>query len=112
MKNLYTFVCLFLFLGSAAFAQKGTISGKITTADGNSAVQVTISLKGHHKEVASDNDGSFIIQNVKPGDYTLVVSHIGLRTQEKAVKVIDGETVQVNLTLSENYHQLNEIIIS
>jgi len=112
MKNLYTLVCLLLLGASAAFSQKGTITGKITTADGNAAVQVTISLKGSNKEVVSGANGSFTIQNVKAGDYTLVVSHIGLKTQEKAVKVIGGETVQIDLTLSENSHQLTEIIIS
>lgn len=111
MKRLYTIISLFLLLGSA-FAQKGTISGRIITADGNSAVQVTISLKGNHREVVSDNNGSFTINNVKPGNHILVVSHIGLQTQEKAVKVTDGETVQINMILSVNSHQLKEIVIS
>ena len=112
MRRLYMFFCFFLCLGTAAFSQKSTISGKITTVDGNSAVNVTVSLKGTNKEVLSGENGSFTIHNVKPGAYTLVVSHVGLQTQEKAVDVTDGETSQVNLTLSENSRQLEEIIIN
>lgn len=100
MKSLYTFL-IFLFAGIAAVAQRGTISGKISTAEGNAAVSVTVSLQGTGKEVLSAENGSFTIGNVKPGAYTLVVSHIGLKTQEKAVTVTEGLTIRIDLTLFE-----------
>ncbi len=112
MKPIYAFLCLLLLFGTTALAQKATISGKVQTADGNAAVHVTISLQGTGKQVLSGETGSFTIHNVKPGTYTLIVSHIGLQTQEKAVEAADGQTTHIELTLSENSRQLDEIIIN
>ncbi|MBE7169013.1 MAG: TonB-dependent receptor [Williamsia sp.] len=112
MKRLYTLFCFFLCFATAAFAQKAALSGKVTTVDGSPAVNVTVSLKGTNKSVTSGENGSFTILHVKPGAYTLIVSHVGLQTQEKAVHVTDGETIQLNLTLSESSRQLEDIIIN
>ncbi len=112
MRTLYAFLFVFLCLGTAAVAQTGTVSGKISTADGNSAVNVTVGLKGTSKRVLSGENGSFTIHNIKPGAYTLVVSHIGLQTQEKTLYITDGKASSINLTLSENSRQLQEIIIN
>ncbi|MEO6914592.1 MAG: TonB-dependent receptor [Chitinophagaceae bacterium] len=112
MKRLYTLFCLIVIFSTSAFAQKGAISGKITTADKNSAVSVTVSLRGTNKEVLSGENGSFSISGIKPGAYNLIVSHIGLKTQEKSVTVTDGQTSQIDFVLSENSRQLDEIIIN
>lgn len=112
MKNIYLFLGLFLGLEFGAWAQKGNITGTITTADGKSAVGVSIWVKGSTKGVITSENGSFTITNIKAGAYTLSISHAGLQTQEKAVKVKDGETVQVLISLLENSRELEEIVIN
>jgi iron complex outermembrane receptor protein len=101
-----------LFISAFTFAQNSLLKGTVTTTDGHPAPLVTVAIKDLKLTAVTDETGTFIIRNVKPGDYTIVVSHIGLKTQEKAVKVTEGENIQVNLTLSENSHQLEEIIVS
>jgi iron complex outermembrane receptor protein len=57
-------------------------------------------------------DGSFMIRNVKAGDYTLVATYVGLEAQEKGVTAIAGQTTQLNLVLPRSARQLSEVVIT
>jgi len=111
MKPVLSFLFL-LLLSSLAISQKSVIQGLVVTTDGRPAPSVTVAIPALKLSTVTNENGVFVINNVKPGDYTLVVSHIGLKTLEKMVKVVEGKNAQVSLTLSENAHQLEEIIIS
>lgn len=110
MKKLYIFI-LFLLASASAFAQNGRISGQILSSDGQPAEQVSVGIKGTARGAVSDNQGKFTIERVKPGSYTLLVSFVGLATQEKDVEVAPGETVSVSFTLSESANELQEVIV-
>lgn len=110
MKKLYIFI-LFLLASASAFAQNGRISGQILSSDGQPAEQVSVGIKGTPRGAVSDNQGKFTIERVKPGNYTLLVSFVGLATQEKDVEVAAGETVNVSFTLAESANELQEVIV-
>ncbi|SDF03964.1 iron complex outermembrane recepter protein [Dyadobacter soli] len=110
MKRFYIFF-LFLLASVSAFAQNGRISGQILSSDGQPAEQVSVGIKGTARGAVSDNQGKFTIERVKPGSYTLLVSFVGLATQEKEVTVAAGETVSVSFTLSESANELQEVIV-
>ena len=110
MKRFYIFF-LFLLISVSAFAQNGRISGQILSSDGQPAEQVSVGIKGSARGAVSDNQGKFTIERVKPGSYTLLVSFVGLATQEKDVEVAAGETVSVAFTLSESANELQEVIV-
>jgi iron complex outermembrane receptor protein len=48
---------------------------------------------------------------VKTGTHSLLISYVGLATQEKQVEVVAGETVNVAFTLTESANQLEEVIV-
>ncbi|PSL18392.1 TonB-dependent receptor [Dyadobacter jiangsuensis] len=110
MKRFYIFFLL-LLASVSAFAQNGRISGQILSSDGQPAEQVSVGIKGSARGAVSDNQGKFTIERVKPGSYTLLVSFVGLATQEKDVEVAAGETVSVAFTLSESANELQEVIV-
>lgn len=110
MKKLYIFI-LFLLASATAYAQTGRISGQILSSDGQPAEQVSVGIKGSSKGAISDAQGKFTIEKVKVGSYTLLVSYVGLETQEKQVDVVAGETATVAVTLSESANQLQEVIV-
>lgn len=89
----------------------GRIKGKVTTLDGKPAAWVTVQIKNSSVVTLTDEDGLFILQNVKPGQYTISVSYTGLQTQEKQVNVNENGTAELNLTFQETAKQLNEIVI-
>lgn len=110
MKRFYIFF-LFLLVSVSSFAQNGRISGQILSSDGQPAEQVSVGIKGTARGAVSDNQGKFTIERVKPGSYTLLVSFVGLATQEKDVEVAAGETVSVSFTLAESANELQEVIV-
>lgn len=110
MKKIYTFL-LFIITAGTAFAQNGKIAGQIISSDGKPAEQVSVGIKGSSKGAVSDEKGKFTIEKIKAGNYTMLVSYVGLETQEKVIEVIAGETVNVLFTLSESANQLQEVIV-
>ena len=110
MRQLH-FVLIFmllLFAGiPAAFAQKRTISGKISeTTDGRLLPFVNVTVKGTSVGTTTNADGLFSI-DVPDGSNTLVFSYVGYATQEKA---LDGSTASVMLEASNN--TLDEVVVS
>lgn len=104
-------ILLFLSLiSSFAFAQ--TIKGKITTADGKPAVYVSIGLKNKNIGTTTTEDGTYILQRVKPGTYTIRVSAVGILEQEKDITISTGQVLILNFNLTENSQALNEVIIA
>ncbi|MDJ1484036.1 TonB-dependent receptor [Cytophagaceae bacterium YF14B1] len=105
---------LFLFLISTltAIAQSGNIKGKVQTSDGQAAPSVTVSLKGLTKGATTDASGNYELKKVTPGDYTLVVSFIGLESKEVSVTVQANETTNLPaIILKEDSKQLDEVVV-
>lgn len=115
--NLYSFLKTFLlsfFLGiSIALAQSpGNIKGRIVTSDGKSAQFVNVGLKGTTKGAITSVEGKYEIRKVEPGNYKLIVSYVGLETQQLDIEVKAGELTQLpDIVLKETAQQLNEVII-
>lgn len=111
MKLIYTTATL-LFLSIYAFSQTGNIKGLVTTNDNQPAPYVNILLKEINRGATTQDDGTFLIKNIKEGTYTVVSTFIGLESQEQVVTVTAGQATSVSFKLSESAHQLEEIIIS
>ncbi|NML22231.1 TonB-dependent receptor [Pseudoflavitalea sp. G-6-1-2] len=88
-----------------------TVKGKITTTDGNPAPFVTVSLKGTHKSTMTTEEGTFQLNNVKPGNYVLVVSQVGVESQEKNITIQDKEVIALSISLKETSKQLEAVVV-
>lgn len=113
MKRVLFILCLFIAINGTAQAQSGSISGVVKTSDGYPAEFVNILLQDTQIGTVTDADGKYSLRQIKPGNYTLVASFIGMSSKSTSVTVRPGEVVQVSLiTLQEDANQLHEIIIS
>jgi len=92
--------------------QFGNIRGRITTSDGSIAPSVSVSLKGTKFGVISDENGEYVIRRVPVGDYTLVVTALGLYPKEKQIHVSAKGTVIADFSLIESNLQLSEVQIN
>lgn len=90
----------------------GAIAGRVVTSDGQAAGAVTVSVRATGLWVATDADGRFRFDNLRPGNYTLSVSLVGYRTEEQTVKVEAGHTVETAFSLTLSEKQLEEVIVS
>lgn len=112
MHKLLYFPLLLLLSLPALAQQTATIRGTIKTSDGNAAEGVTVSLKGKGLGAITNSTGSYEINRVKAGQYTIEVSAVGLKTVEQPLMIAAGDAPSLDFTLQENTAQLQEIIVS
>ena len=109
--TLYSTLVLLLLCLNVFAQQSGSIRGKITSSDGKPAEYVSVQLKERKQSTLTNAKGEYKLNNVKPGNYTIKVSAIGLNTEEKQVTVTEGTATEVDLVLEESSSQLEAVTI-
>lgn len=89
----------------------GIIKGQVTTSDNKPAAFVTVSLKGTVHSVVTEDDGTFVINKVKPGSYQLEVSFVGYDPLVQDVTIEKNHITALNLQLKVSIKELNEVIV-
>lgn len=106
-------ILLFLFTLSSFFSYAQTISiSGIVTANGQPLEGAIIKLENTAYRAAADSAGKFKIQNVKPGDYKLLVTYLGFDSLSKNIKAGTSPINIGKLELSQNTTSLKELTIS
>jgi outer membrane receptor protein involved in Fe transport len=103
-------LCLF----QPAFSQtRGTIQGTIHDKEtGEALPMVNVVVQGTYYGAASDPSGNFIIRNINPGIYTLMVSMIGYtQVQPTGVKVHAGQITVLSFKLSPTILALGQEVM-
>jgi len=96
-RSIIVSVTIFVaFLSSAALAQtnKGTISGQVTDPTGGVVQGAQVQLPGI--TAASDTLGAFLIPDLAPGDYRLVITYVGFKPFETTITLKAGEDRHVD----------------
>jgi len=107
LKNLI--LSIFLVTTSLSFAQ-ASLKGSVT-ADGMPLQQVNIVLKKTDKTTISDENGNYFIKNIAPGNYDIVASYTGLRSESRNITLTDSTELVVDFYLREN-NTLDEVVIT
>jgi len=103
---------LFSCLALHGFSQTGSISGYISDAGSRLPLDgATVNLSGNQGD-NSDMFGRFIISGVNPGQYEMIVSHIGYRTEIVPVEVKKDLQSAVNVNLHRDNLDLAEVRVS
>ncbi len=103
-KLLLTFSFLF-FCCINTFAQQKTVTGIISEANGDPIIGASIMVKGTTTGTTTDIDGKFSI-NVEPSAKTLVVTYVGMKDKEVAIK---GDVL--NITMESSLSDLDEVVV-
>ena len=105
---------LILSIGSFAQTEKqtGKIKGIITGNDNAPAASATVRLKGNKKAGFTNNEGVFTIDNIQPGNYTIIISCVGYQSLEKEVNVNADSVTEVVIQLNQAKTQLAEVVVS
>jgi iron complex outermembrane receptor protein len=90
----------------------GTVQGRVTNSSGGAVEAVSVGLQGLPMGDITDEQGRFQIRRVAPGTYTLVVSAVGLKTEEQQVTVTAGQTTTLKVVLTESASELKEVVVS
>ncbi len=93
-----------LMLTPSVMAQR-TVTGTVTGADGAGVPSASIIVKGSTNGTITDLDGAFSLK--VPDNAVLVISSIGLSTQEVSV----GNSSVINIKLAEDAKTLGELVV-
>ncbi len=107
VKHMRTvMLMLFAALTFNLSAQTITVTGVVTDSTGEPIIGASVVEKGNTSTgTVTDLDGNFTLS--VPSKATLVVSYIGMKTQEVAVK---GQS-RINVTLNDDTQALDEVVV-
>ena len=102
---------LLLLISISAFSQHKTmISGKVLSTEKTTVDFATVYIKGTNYGGTTNEEGIYHLQ-APAGEYTLVVSAIGYKTVEKPVKLMRGERTKMNVVISPQATELDEVVV-
>jgi Fe(3+) dicitrate transport protein len=107
-------ICTILVLTASFFechAQFSSIKGIVKDFENKPAANTNVSLKGTVRGVQTNLKGEYIIEGLKPGNYTLVVSSVGLKTVERTLVLNNNELKYQDFTLENETFTLNDVQI-
>ena len=107
---------LFFFLvvgysGSVWAQATGSITGRVTTTDGDPAEAVSVGLEGQALGDITTDKGTYTIKSVPAGTYVIRVSSVGLKPAQQPVTVAAGQRLTLNFQLAEGTAQLQEVLV-
>lgn len=103
---------LVLVLLSVSATAQFSIQGKVTDAsDGSSLPGANIIIEETYKGVHTRSDGSYELEGIAAGDYTLSVSFMGYKTQKVNVTVSHGQNAPVDILLEPSAVLSQEIVV-
>ena len=86
--------------------QAKTVKGTVVDETGEPVIGASVMVKGTSVGCATDLDGNFTLQNVKP-EQTLTISYIGYTAQTIAI----GQQTNFNVVLKPDNKVLNEVVV-
>lgn len=110
-KIAHIFFLLSLYLNVYA-QQHGSISGTVSTKDGNPVAYVTVNVKGTSYGAATTDKGFYRINRLSPGTYTISVSAVNIQSQDKEITISAGQNETVNFVLDISRTQLKEVMVN
>jgi TonB-dependent receptor len=116
-KFTYSVLALILFVLICIDARAqsgGKIAGKIIDQKtSETLIGATIAVQGSNKGAAANIDGRYVINDLKPGTYTVIVKYIGYQTKEISdVQVTAGAVTNLDIVMQQAVSQsLNEVVI-
>lgn len=107
MKNMRTFLLsLLAVISLSVSAQNVTVKGTVTDKTGETVIGASVVQKGNASNgTITDIDGNFSLS--VPSNATLVISYVGMTTQEVAVK---GQHT-INVVLADDAQALEEVVV-
>lgn len=106
-KKIWVLCCLALCFCTTVFAQDMTVQGKIIDVENNTPLPgVSIVIKGTNKGTNTDAQGKYRLS--VPANASLVFSFVGYTPQEVSV----GNRTVIDLSMEQDFRQLNEIVVT
>ncbi len=107
VRFLMYFIYL-LFTGPLLHAQSGTVRGKVVDTLGSPLPGVTVAVKDSKTGTSTNASGEFVLNGVPSGS-TLVISYVGLQTEE--IRLSPGQS-SISLVMRLDVTNLQDIVVT
>lgn len=104
-------VTFFTFFSKNSAAQ-ATVSGTIHDNLNKPISGINIFLKGTTKGTATNLEGYFRIGKIESHTYTLVISGIGFKEQQKEISLVNGQKLVLKIILEEDLTAMDEVTVT
>lgn len=102
------FIILFLLSAPAIYSQSGTVRGKVTDSLGAPLPSVSVTIKNSKTGTSTNAAGEFTLSGVAARS-TLVISYVGLATQE--VQLAAGQT-SLSVVMRADVTDMQDIVVT
>jgi len=104
---------IILFLITHLGAQSTIISGFISdSSSGEALIGANVILQETGQGMATDMNGYYVIQDILPGDYVLMVSYVGFSLRKEKLTIAEGESIKLNIALLEEVVELSQVEVT
>ncbi len=94
-------------------AQTGTITGKVTDAATKLPIaDAKVVISGTTFEAQTGRDGEYRLTSVRPGLVTVSSLRIGYSLRQDTIRVSAGQTVSLNLEMTQSVINLSEVVVT
>jgi hypothetical protein len=101
---------LLLFVFASAFGQNLSITGVVKDKKGETIPGAGVYLSNYKNATVTNADGKFVLTNLKPGNYDVLVQMMGFLPFTKNV-ILSDKSASIEVVLQENSILLNEVVI-
>jgi iron complex outermembrane receptor protein len=97
--------------GESGDESGGSIVGKVLTAEGEPAADVTVTIAKLKKAAVTDDEGLFRFNHLAPGPYDIEISLVGYESVSQKVQVEGVKPIPLSIRLTVSARQLQEITV-
>ncbi len=99
-----------VLLGSVAFSQTGSLSGKVTDAKGDAIAGANVIVDKASKSTSTDAEGNYTLTGLADGSASVSVTFIGMTSQKKTI-TISGAT-KMDFQMQADSKALEEVVVT
>ncbi|WP_302868542.1 carboxypeptidase-like regulatory domain-containing protein [Mucilaginibacter sp. L3T2-6] len=105
-------ILFFLLLPAAVMAQGGFITGNVTNAETKNAIPgASVFLSNSSFGTSTTESGKYVLNGVRPGQYTLTVTLLGYEDYASTI-LVGREPLKLDIALKPKPLMLKEVVIS
>ncbi len=99
------------FISNGLWGQNAQLQGMVNDA-GKPVPYINIYLEGTNWGTSSDEDGSFVLSNIPPGNYKLKATALGFLSFSKTISLSANEKKNLSIALLPALEQLYETVVT
>lgn len=109
MTNKLLLPFLLCMVSSIAFAQTGTLKGKVTDSAGTAVEGAAVQIENSRFVSSTDNKGNYKFENIPAGNYSVLVEIVGSNSVEEKTEIKDKQTTTLDFKLQQKVTQLKRV---